>query len=507
MIEIEEGIRLFEKEVVPKTKTMLVPLGESVGKVLATDIKAAFGVPHFPKSAMDGYAVHHKDVEFASKESPVRLRVVCEICAGDYTDLEYMPGTAVRVMTGGYIPTGFTAVVKQEDTDYGEEIVLIYNSIKEYQNYCKIGEDIQKGSKVLEAGTYLTPVHIGLLASLGIEQVEVMEPVKVAMISTGSELLQIGEKLTKGLGAGANPEIGEKAAEESREQIMEVLKGADMVFVTAGMGGGTGTGAAHVVAECAKEVGALTVGVVTKPFMFEGKRRMNQALSGLETLKSKVDALITIPNDRLLQVIDRRTSMLDAFRIADDVLRQGVQGISEMISVPGFINADFADVRTIMSNAGSALMGIGTAKGEGGAMAAAEAAIKSPLLEASIDGAQGVLFNITGGKDLSLFDVNEASNIITEAVDPNANIIFGAVIDESLDDEIRITVIATGFESKPPHLEKAGKAASAGYRPAYGGSIPSIQNPESVAPATEKTSPIRSFPNRDNTEIPPWLRG
>ena len=341
----------------------------------------------------------------------------------------------------------------------------------------------------------------------GVEFISVNCDAQALMLSKAATRIQIGEQLTKGLGAGANPEIGEKAAEESREQILEVLKGADMVFVTAGMGGGTGTGAAHVVAECAKEVGALTVGVVTKPFMFEGKRRMNQALSGLETLKSKVDALITIPNDRLLQVIDRRTSMIDAFRIADDVLRQGVQGISEMISVPGFINADFADVRTIMSNAGSALMGIGTAKGEGGAMAAAEAAIKSPLLEASINGAQGVLFNITGGKDLSLFDVNEASNIITEAVDPNANIIFGAVIDESLDDEIRITVIATGFESKPPHLEKAGKAASAGYRPAYGGSIPSIQNPESVAPATEKTSPIRSFPNRDNTEIPPWLRG
>ena len=299
-------------------------------------------------------------------------------------------------------------------------------------------------------------------------------------------------------------QIGEKAAEESREQIMEVLKGADMVFVTAGMGGGTGTGAAHVVAECAKEVGALTVGVVTKPFMFEGKRRMNQALSGIESLKAKVDTLITIPNDKLLQVIDRRTSMLDAFRIADDVLRQGVQGISDLIGVPGLINADFADVRTIMSNAGSALMGIGTAKGEGGAMAAAEAAIKSPLLEASIDGAQGVLFNITGGKDLSLFDVSEASNIITEAVDPNANIIFGAVIDESLEDEIRVTVIATGFKSANPAVPNK---PAAGTRPAYGGFTPSIQNPENVAPATERQAPARPFPQSSNTEIPPWLRG
>ena len=238
--------------------------------------------------------------------------------------------------------------------------------------------------------------------------------------------------------------------------------------------------------------------------MFEGKRRMNQALSGIESLKAKVDTLITIPNDKLLQVIDRRTSMLDAFRIADDVLRQGVQGISDLIGVPGLINADFADVRTIMSNAGSALMGIGTAKGEGGAMAAAEAAIKSPLLEASIDGAQGVLFNITGGKDLSLFDVSEASNIITEAVDPNANIIFGAVIDESLEDEIRVTVIATGFKSANPAVPNKPVA---GTRPAYGGFTPSIQNPENVAPAVERQAPSRPFPQSSNTEIPPWLRG
>ena len=289
----------------------------------------------------------------------------------------------------------------------------------------------------------------------GVEFIAVNCDAQALLLSKAENKIQIGEKLTKGLGAGANPEIGEKACEESRDQIVEALKGADMVFVTAGMGGGTGTGAAHVVAECAKEVGALTVGVVTKPFMFEGRRRMNQAENGIVKLKEKVDTLITIPNDRLLQVIDRRTSMLDAFRIADDVLRQGVQGISDLIGVPGLINADFADVKTIMSNAGSALMGIGTAKGEGGAKAAAEAAIKSPLLEASVDGAMGVLFNITGGKELSLFDVTEASQIITEAVDPNANIIFGAVIDEALEDEIRVTVIATGFEKKNPTLKNA----------------------------------------------------
>lgn len=284
----------------------------------------------------------------------------------------------------------------------------------------------------------------------GVEFIAVNCDAQALLLSKAPTRIQIGEKLTKGLGAGANPEIGEKAAEESRDQILDALKGADMVFVTAGMGGGTGTGAAPIVAECAREVGALTVGVVTKPFSFEGKRRMNQAESGIINIKEKVDTLITIPNDRLLQVIDRRTSMLEAFRIADDVLRQGVQGISDLIAVPGLVNLDFADIKTVMSNAGSALMGIGMAKGDDGARAAAEAAIKSPLLEASIEGARGVLFNITGGAELSLFDVTEASNIITEAVDPEANIIFGAVIDETLKDEIRVTVIATGFNKEMP---------------------------------------------------------
>lgn len=333
----------------------------------------------------------------------------------------------------------------------------------------------------------------------GVEFIAVNCDAQALMLSKAETKIQIGEKLTKGLGAGANPEIGEKAAEETRDQIIEALKGADMVFVTAGMGGGTGTGAAHVVAECAKEVGALTVGVVTKPFMFEGRRRLNQAEQGIVNLKEKVDTLITIPNDRLLQVIDRRTSMLDAFRIADDVLRQGVQGISDLIGVPGLINADFADVKTIMSNAGSALMGIGTAKGEGGAKAAAEAAIKSPLLEASINGAQGVLFNITGGKDLSLFDVTEASNIITEAVDQNANIIFGAVIDENLNDEIRVTVIATGFEKKPA----PAKQAYPSYPSNNGGA-------QSQRPAEgEKTGLFNRFGSKStesSNEIPPWLR-
>lgn len=283
----------------------------------------------------------------------------------------------------------------------------------------------------------------------GVEFLSVNTDAQALITAHAPTRIQIGNKLTKGLGAGANPEIGEKAAEESRDQILEVLKGAEMVFVTAGMGGGTGTGAAPVVAECAKEVGALTVGVVTKPFSFEGKRRMTQAENGINRLKEKVDTLITIPNDRLMQVIDKRTPMLEAFRIADDILRQGVQGISDLIAVPGLINLDFADIKTIMSNAGSALMGIGIGKGEGGALVAAEAAIKSPLLETSIQGARGVLFNITGGKDLSLFDVNDASQIISDAADKEANIIFGSVIDESLGDEIRVTVIATGFEPQP----------------------------------------------------------
>lgn len=341
----------------------------------------------------------------------------------------------------------------------------------------------------------------------GVEFIAVNCDAQALLLSKAEKRIQIGEKLTKGLGAGANPEIGEKAAEESREQIIEVLKGADMVFVTAGMGGGTGTGAAHVVAECAKELGSLTVGVVTKPFCFEGKRRMNQAENGIVNLKAKVDTLITIPNDRLLQVIDRRTSMLDAFRIADDVLRQGVQGISDLIAVPGLINADFADVKTIMSNAGSALMGIGVAKGEGGVRAAVEAAIKSPLLEASIDGAQGVLYHITGGRELSLFDVTDASNIITEAADPNANIIFGAGIDESLEDEIRVTVIATGFEKKNTSVPNGSNKVNYGGYPNYSSQQSTIKNPEQSGEQHSGSGIFKSFPKNDNTEIPPWLRG
>lgn len=280
----------------------------------------------------------------------------------------------------------------------------------------------------------------------GVEFITVNTDKQALFLSQANMKIQIGEKLTRGLGAGANPEIGQKAAEESKEEISQVLKGADLVFVTAGMGGGTGTGAAPIVAAIAKEMGILTVGVVTKPFTFEGKRRSQHAEKGIETLKNNVDTLVTIPNDRLLQVIEKKTSIVDAFRMADDILRQGVQGISDLIAVPGLVNLDFADVKTIMLNTGIAHMGIGRATGENRAEEAAKQAIQSPLLETSIEGARGVLLNITGGADLGLFEVNAAAELVQKSADPDANIIFGAVIDEKLGDEIFITVIATGFE-------------------------------------------------------------
>jgi cell division protein FtsZ len=258
--------------------------------------------------------------------------------------------------------------------------------------------------------------------------------------------LHIGAKVTRGLGAGANPEVGRAAAEESRDEIREVLTGADMVFVTAGKGGGTGTGAAPIVAELARELGALTVGIVTKPFTFEGRKRSSQAEVGIDALANKVDALIIIPNDRLLQLVEKKTSILEAFKVADDVLRQGVQGITDLITRPGLINLDFADVRTVMRNAGTSLMGIGVASGENRGAEAAKNAISSPLLETSIEGATGILLNISGGPDMGLFEVNEAAEIIAGAADADANVIFGAVIDEGLGDQMRVTVIATGFD-------------------------------------------------------------
>ncbi|HMN19071.1 MAG TPA: cell division protein FtsZ [Candidatus Moranbacteria bacterium] len=282
----------------------------------------------------------------------------------------------------------------------------------------------------------------------GVEFVAINTDAQALHHSKAQEKVHIGKNLTKGLGAGMNPEIGRQAAEENRDEIQEVLKGADMVFVTCGLGGGTGTGAAPVVAETAKELGALTVAVVTKPFAFEGAQRRSLADEGLQNLKERVDTLITIPNDKLLSIIDRKTTLINAFRIVDDILRQGVQGISDLITKPGIVNVDFADVRTIMSDSGSALMGIGVASGETRASEAAKAAINSPLLELSVDGAKGVLFNISGSNDLTMLEINEAANIITESIDPNAKVIFGAVVDDQIKKgEIHITVVATGFDS------------------------------------------------------------
>jgi cell division protein FtsZ len=282
----------------------------------------------------------------------------------------------------------------------------------------------------------------------GVEFIAVNTDAQALNLSKAEIKMQIGAQLTRGLGAGANPEVGRKAVEESRRQLEDVLKGADMVFVTAGMGGGTGTGAAPAIAEISRAIGALTIGVVTRPFGFEGRKRAQNAANGIELMSDAVDTLIIVPNDRLLQIVDKRTPMIEAFREADNVLRQGVQGISDLIAVPGLINLDFADVKTIMSNQGTALMGIGVAKGEGRAVEAAKKAISSPLLETSIDGAQGILMNITGGKDLSLYEVQEAADLVASAADKELNMIFGSIINENFKNEIMITVIATGFEER-----------------------------------------------------------
>ena len=294
----------------------------------------------------------------------------------------------------------------------------------------------------------------------GVQFLAVNTENQVLELSKADVTIQIGEKVTKGLGAGANPQIGEEAAQESREEITKALEGADMVFVTAGMGGGTGTGAAPIVAECAKEVGALTVGVVTKPFAFEGKRRRAAAEKGIEFLTQKVDTIIVIPNDKLLQVVDKKCSVSDAFSKADEVLRQGIKGISDLIQIPGLINLDFADVKTIMTNQGEALMGIGEGTGENRAADAAKMAINSPLLETSIDGAKGILLNISGSSDLGIFEVNEAAQIISDAADPAANIIFGSVIDESLGDKVQVTVVATGFGNNAKSVPEFGKTTT-----------------------------------------------
>ncbi len=320
----------------------------------------------------------------------------------------------------------------------------------------------------------------------GVEFIAVNTDKQALALCKADEKIQIGEKVTKGLGAGANPDVGQKAAEENREDVANAIKGSDLVFVTCGMGGGTGTGAAPVIAEVARDMGILTIGVVSKPFMFEGRQRMRNAESGIERLKAHVDTLVVVPNDRLLSVVTKGTTMTDAFKIADDTLRQGIQGISDLIAMPSLINLDFADVRTVMQSRGLAHMGIGIGKGENRMVEAAKMAISSPMLETSIDGARAVLINITGGPDTSIIDINEAAQLITAAADEDANIIFGAGIDENMKDEVKITVIATGFEKTPFAADKKKNASAF------------LDNEEEVEPRRER--PARSF---DDAEVSP----
>ncbi|RLL66387.1 cell division protein FtsZ [Streptomyces sp. Z26] len=347
-------------------------------------------------------------------------------------------------------------------------------------------------------------IEVGLK---GVEFIAINTDAQALLMSDADVKLDVGRELTRGLGAGANPDVGRKAAEDHREEIEEVLKGADMVFVTAGEGGGTGTGGAPVVANIARSLGALTIGVVTRPFTFEGRRRANQAEDGIAGLRDEVDTLIVIPNDRLLSISDRQVSVLDAFKSADQVLLSGVQGITDLITTPGLINLDFADVKSVMSEAGSALMGIGSARGDDRAVAAAEMAISSPLLEASIDGARGVLLSISGGSDLGLFEINEAAQLVSEAAHPEANIIFGAVIDDALGDEVRVTVIAAGFDGGQPPSKNRDKVLGA-----YGGKDESSSGPRPVpepdadrdrdrptlgvlSPREDQSAPVESAPS------------
>ncbi|MEU1616209.1 cell division protein FtsZ [Streptomyces sp. NPDC005722] len=327
-------------------------------------------------------------------------------------------------------------------------------------------------------------IEVGLK---GVEFIAINTDAQALLMSDADVKLDVGRELTRGLGAGANPDVGRKAAEDHREEIEEVLKGADMVFVTAGEGGGTGTGGAPVVANIARSLGALTIGVVTRPFTFEGRRRANQAEDGIAGLRDEVDTLIVIPNDRLLSISDRQVSVLDAFRSADQVLLSGVQGITDLITTPGLINLDFADVKSVMSEAGSALMGIGSARGDDRAVAAAEMAISSPLLEASIDGARGVLLSISGGSDLGLFEINESAQLVSEAAHPEANIIFGAVIDDALGDEVRVTVIAAGFDGGQPPTRNRDKVL---------GSYASSSREENSSPAPARPAAQSAEPAR-----------
>jgi cell division protein FtsZ len=344
-------------------------------------------------------------------------------------------------------------------------------------------------------------VETGLVP--GVEFISVNTDAQVLLASRASTKLQIGEKLTKGLGVGGNPELGEQAAEESSEKIKELLIDTDMVFVTAGMGGGTGTGAAPIIAKLAKEAGALTVGIVTKPFAFEGTRRMVVAEEGAEKLAAVVDTMIVIPNQRLMDVIDRKMTLLDAFKVVDSVLGQAVHGIAEIITTPGLVNVDFADVKTVMDNAGTALLGIGTGVGENRAQMAARAAISSPLLDISIEGARGVLFNIAGGNDLTMFEVDEAAKIIAAAADPDANIIFGAVVKEELVDQVRITVIATGFDQTRVKIAQMSKDSA---KPPLQGVVSEVPQPDNSTPPDEEPPPQEEDVFGEKFEIPAFLR-
>jgi cell division protein FtsZ len=373
------------------------------------------------------------------------------------------------------------------------------------QNYLAVIKVIGVGGGGVNAINRM--IEVGLK---GVEFIAINTDAQALLMSDADVKLDVGRELTRGLGAGANPAVGRKAAEDHREEIEEVLKGADMVFVTAGEGGGTGTGGAPVVANIARSLGALTIGVVTRPFTFEGRRRANQAEDGIAELREEVDTLIVIPNDRLLSISDRQVSVLDAFKSADQVLLSGVQGITDLITTPGLINLDFADVKSVMSEAGSALMGIGSARGDDRAVAAAEMAISSPLLEASIDGARGVLLSISGGSDLGLFEINEAAQLVSEAAHPEANIIFGAVIDDALGDEVRVTVIAAGFDGgQPParrdnvlgsssasssaRREEPAPARQPESRPSFG-SLGSVTPKEEPEPAPEPVADIPVAP-------------
>ncbi|MDF6021654.1 cell division protein FtsZ [Streptomyces sp. JH34] len=359
------------------------------------------------------------------------------------------------------------------------------------QNYLAVIKVIGVGGGGVNAINRM--IEVGLK---GVEFIAINTDAQALLMSDADVKLDVGRELTRGLGAGANPAVGRKAAEDHREEIEEVLKGADMVFVTAGEGGGTGTGGAPVVANIARSLGALTIGVVTRPFTFEGRRRANQAEDGIAELREEVDTLIVIPNDRLLSISDRQVSVLDAFKSADQVLLSGVQGITDLITTPGLINLDFADVKSVMSEAGSALMGIGSARGDDRAVAAAEMAISSPLLEASIDGARGVLLSISGGSDLGLFEINEAAQLVSEAAHPEANIIFGAVIDDALGDEVRVTVIAAGFDGgQPPARRENVLGAGAGKReePAP---------PARTAEPARQTGGLGSVPPREEPQAP-----